>query len=156
MLLNIPRAQDRWSMNSAIKDYDDNRSEVARCTLNCSIFDPWDTKGHNGAKSSWGVDGLVYIHRGESTFDPHKVTLLWTDDYMTEYGKRLIEILRKIHLQVSVRLPKPSEEAIHPFQRGDYVPIKSLENYSLSPRWKGPYQVLLATRMAVKVKSKTE
>ncbi|XP_042261512.1 uncharacterized protein LOC121893578 [Thunnus maccoyii] len=73
---------------------------------------------------------------------PHKATLLWTDEFMTEYVKRLTEILRKYHLQVADRLPKPSEEPIHSFREGDLVLIKSLEKVSLSPRWKGPYQVL--------------
>lgn len=41
---------------------------------------------------------------------PHKVTLMWTDDYMIV-----------LHLQVSDRLPKPLEGPIHSFQCGDYV-----------------------------------
>ena len=32
---------------------------------------------------------------------------------------------------------------LHHFQGGDFVLIKSLEKESLSPRWKGPYQVLM-------------
>ena len=41
---------------------------------------------------------------------PHKATLLWTDDFMTEYVKKLTEILRKFHFQVADRLPNPLEE----------------------------------------------
>lgn len=87
---------------------------------------------------------------------PHKTTLLWTDECMTEYVKKLTEVLRKVHLQVFDRLPKPSDKPIHSFQVGDYVLIKSLEKVSLSPRWKGPLQVLLTTRTALKVEGRAE
>ena len=87
---------------------------------------------------------------------PHKTTLLWTDEFMIDYVKKLTEILRKYHLQVADRLPKPTGEPIHPFKEGDFVLIKSLEKVSLSPRWSGPCQVLLTTRTAVKVEGKAE
>lgn len=87
---------------------------------------------------------------------PNKATLLWTDDYMTEFVTTLTEILRKYHLHVSDRLPKPSGEPIHPFQVGDFVLIKSLDKVSLSPRWKGPFQVLVVTRTALKVEGRAE
>lgn len=49
--------------------------------------------------------------RASAPLTPHKATLLWTDEYMTEYVKCLTDTLRRFHLQDS----KPSEEPIHPF-----------------------------------------
>lgn len=97
------------------------------------------------------------MHTGSSPpVTPHKLTLLWTDDYMTNYVKYLTNMLRRFHRQVADRLPQPGEEPTHPFQIGDNVLIKSLEKDVLSPRWKGPFQVLIVTRTALKVQGRTE
>ena len=43
---------------------------------------------------------------------PHKTTLLWTDEYMTQYVKKLTETLRKFHLQVSSTQPPGTYSSI--------------------------------------------
>lgn len=60
-------------------------------------------------------------------FSPHKATLLWTNEYTTNWVKRLNVTLQKYHPQVSERPPKPAEGLTYPFQCGDDVLIKSLE-----------------------------
>lgn len=47
------------------------------------------------------------------------------------------------------------EEALHPFDPGDWVWIQSFTWRSLlQPKWNGPFQVLLTTQTAVKVAKK--
>lgn len=100
--------------------------------------------------------GRVMFAGSSPPVTPHKLTLLWTDDYMTNYVKYLTDMLRKFHRQVADRLPQPGEEPTHPFQIGDNVLIKSLEKDALSPRWKGPFQVLIVTRTALRVQGRPE
>lgn len=81
---------------------------------------------------------------------PHKATLLWTEEYLIDYVKALVNVTRAFHTQVRGRLPEPSEGKTHPFVPGDFVLIKSLAKKCLSPRWKGEL------RTAVKVQGKAE
>ena len=54
----------------------------------------------------WPLNMFI-VNMGKSTFDTFtKTTLLWADEYMTEFVKQLTDILRRFHLQVSGRLPK--------------------------------------------------
>lgn len=86
----------------------------------------------------------------------HSAPLIWAEESMVDCELTLTNILRKFHMQVAARLPEAGKEAIHPFNPGDFVFVKSLDKVFLSSRYKGSYQVLLTTRTVLKVEGKPE
>ncbi|KAJ1140082.1 hypothetical protein NDU88_006442 [Pleurodeles waltl] len=71
---------------------------------------------------------------------------------MNDNLAQLTDNLVSIHQQVREALPDRSPGEGHELQPGDQVMIKSFErSSSLEQRWRGPEQVLLATRTAVRV-----
>lgn len=84
-LLGMTNCCCQWICDYAAMD-----SILREATLQCSSHSDRKDKKHKAfkAKSSWDIDGPAYMHR-----DPplilHKVTLTWTDDYMTMWSIRL-------------------------------------------------------------------
>ena len=71
--------------------------------------------------------------------------------YITELGKQL----RKIEKHVAGTRSRGLDSPVHNIQPGDYVYVKSFKpagEEDLEPRWKGPFQVLLTTFTAVRIK----
>uniref|UniRef100_A0A8C6Y9I0 Murine leukemia virus integrase C-terminal domain-containing protein n=1 Tax=Naja naja TaxID=35670 RepID=A0A8C6Y9I0_NAJNA len=69
------------------------------------------------------------------------------DSMILNYCHALIVILKSCHSQVVTALPRDST----PLVPGDWVLVKVFQwKHYLIPRWKGPFQILLTTNMAVK------
>ncbi|KAF7644108.1 hypothetical protein LDENG_00227710 [Lucifuga dentata] len=74
---------------------------------------------------------------------------------MTQYCKTLSASLSSLHSQVKAALPTSLPGPLHALKSGDWVliqaPTKKKWN---SPRWLGPFQVLLTTDTAVKTEGR--
>jgi len=60
--------------------------------------------------------------------------------------------LRKNNKVVSGFGNKGPDQPIHPFKPGDWVYIKAFSGQSLEEKWNGPFQELLTTFTAVKIR----
>lgn len=69
-------------------------------------------------------------------------------DYVISLQKRLWEIEKLVLGTRAWGLEGP----VHNIEPGDYVYVRSLIDSPLEPRWEGPFQVLLTSHMAVKIK----
>ena len=71
---------------------------------------------------------------------------------MIDYCVNLSRTLQSIRIQVKEALPLSKEEQLHDLQPGDWIVVKDYRRRTWnSPRWLGPFQVLLITSSAVKV-----
>ncbi|CAM4682569.1 unnamed protein product [Lepidochelys kempii] len=79
------------------------------------------------------------------------LTIHLMDDTMLNYCQALMKCVRSFYTQVKEVLPKDPEQPCHSLEPGDWVYIKIHQRKTtLTPCWKGPYQVLLTTNTAVK------
>ncbi|MCQ4078363.1 transposase family protein [Klebsiella pneumoniae] len=74
------------------------------------------------------------------------------EEIMTSYMVALNKQLKRIEKHAMGTRRRGLDGPVHDIQPGDYVYVKSLTEKTLEPQWAGPFQVLLTTYTAIKVK----
>ncbi|NWH79706.1 POL5 protein, partial [Piaya cayana] len=77
------------------------------------------------------------------------------DEIITSYMVALGKQLGKIEKHVIGTRSRGLDGPVHDIKPGDYVYVKSLAEKTLEPQWKGPFQVLLTSFTAIKIKEQS-
>jgi len=74
------------------------------------------------------------------------------NQYLQNYVISLGKQLERISKNVLGTRAKGLDHSIHPFSPGDWVYVKNFSGDPLREKWNGPYQVLLTTFTAIKIR----
>jgi len=77
------------------------------------------------------------------------------DEVLTSYIISLQKQLQKVEELVLGTRARGLNGPVHNIEHGDYLYMRSLLDSPLEPKWEGPFQVLLTSHRAVKIKEQT-
>lgn len=93
---------------------------------------------------------------GQDLYKGTHTDQIFVDGSIVAYCRTLSQSSIAAQVKAALPLPLREGEMTHPFRPGDWVLVKALRRrHWHSPRWRGPYQVLLTTPTVVKVKERT-
>lgn len=115
----------------------------------------WQIRTRPHPKTGLSAFEIVFGRPPNTGIGPPLEDQTLLSDSLVSYCSKLHEALSAIHPQVKAVLPSPADHFLHPFKPGDWVLIKDLRRrYWKEARWRGPFQVLLATYTAVKTEGR--
>ncbi|RMB92776.1 hypothetical protein DUI87_30826 [Hirundo rustica rustica] len=95
------------------------------------------------------TDGSSFVENGTSSKD-----YLEGEEVTRKYLKTIGQTLENLRKKGYLPQTSPLDANVHNINPGDWVLIKTWTNTPLTPKYEGPYQVLLTTHTAVRAKEK--
>lgn len=77
------------------------------------------------------------------------------DEMLSNYVISLQKQLQETEKMVLGTRAQGLDRTVHDIKSGDYVYVRSFTDSPLEPKWEGPFQVLLTSHTAIKIKEQT-